>query len=275
MSMAYQSAGEPHEDIDWNALWEHEMALAARKWDDDHFWYERTQLPPIGVKTSTYADELIKCMELSPHHSVLDIGCGDGAIAIRVAKRVKQVTALDVSPNLLFLITRRASLEGITNLKFANAEWLVTRIGRDVPVHDIVLASRFRQIMNLRKFLEQMHLAASERCYLTWIAEREEKDAKICAILGREYHLLPEYFLIINMLESMGISACVDLFETMETHRFESDQEAIDDAIRGYIVADTEIRHRIAQLATSGLEYRGGYVWKKAPVKWALIWWTK
>ena len=259
----------------WESIWEHQMELALEKWEDEYFWYERTQLPPIGLKTSNYADELISRMNLSSHNSVLDVGCGDGAIAIRIAKKVKQVTAFDANPNLLFPITQRANSEGIMNLKFVNAEWLETRISRDIALHDIVLASRFRQIMNLMKFLEQMHLAARECCYITWIAEREEMDANICDILGKEYHPLPDYFVIVNMLENMNISPSVEIFETLETHEFNSEQDAIENTMRGYLIEDQEARNKIAQMVASGLEYREGYVVRNTPAKWALVGWEK
>lgn len=259
----------------WGSVWADQMALASRKWEDEHFWYQRTQLPPIGVKTSNYADELIKRMALSPESTVLDIGCGDGAITMRIAQKVKQVTALDANPKLLFPITQRIMAEGITNLKFINTDWLETRIGTEINQQDIVIASRFRQILNLQKFLEQMHAAAIARCYFTWIAEREEMDAKIFNILGNEYHSLPDYSIIVNMLNSIGISANIDFFDTTETHRFDSETEAIDDTLRGFRVADVDVLQRITQLAISGLEHKQGCLWRNTPAKWALISWSK
>ncbi len=258
-----------------NDIWNRQMALASKKWEDDVFWYERTQLPSIGVKTSDYAEILINRMMLTPNDSVLDIGCGDGAISMRIAKRVKQITALDANPDLLFPISQRADTEGISNLEFVNLNWMESRIGTEINLHDIVLASRFRQITNLQLFLEHMHKAADKRCYMTWIAEREEMDAEICAVSEREYHPLPEYFLIVNMLDSMGLSTHVEIFETNETHKFESKQDAIENAMRGYKVESPDIRAIIAEMAMSGLEHKDGYWWDNTLAKWALIWWEK
>ncbi len=259
----------------WDAIWNEQMALASRKWEDEHFWYERTQLPPIGFQTSNYADILIEKLALAPEDSVLDIGCGDGAISLRIAKKVKWVTALDSNPNLLFPITQRAASEGITNLKFLNLDWLEARIGPDIPMHDIVLASRFRQITNLGKFLEQMHTAARDRCYLTWIVTRKELDSHICEILGKEYHPLPDYSIIPRMLESMGISASVDIFEAAGTHRFETVEAAIEDATRGYIIESEQSSEQIISLVQNELKEEAGYTWRDTSTAWALIRWRK
>ncbi|MFO8101395.1 MAG: methyltransferase domain-containing protein [Dehalococcoidia bacterium] len=260
---------------DLEALWKEQMARASLKWEDEKFRYERTQLPPLSFRTGNYAEELVEQLALSPGDTVLDIGCGDGAIAVRVAKRVRQVTALDADPNLLFPVTQRAVAEGITNLSFLNLDWREARIGPDIPVHDIVLASRFRQITDLRGFLEKMNAAAIDKCYLTWIAEREEMDARICQILGREYHPLPDYSIIPKVLHDLGIEARVDFFSTRSTHRFESEEAAIEEAARGYEVQTFSQQERLSSLVRSGLEYREGYWWRDIDARWALIWWQK
>ncbi len=249
------------------------MKLSLLKWKDAEFWHGRTQLPGIGIKTSNYANELLARMNLSPKDSVLDVGCGDGEISVQLARQVHRVTALDSNPGLLFTLTQKAMAEGTNNLKFVNEDWLETRIGIDIEPHDIVLASRFRQMIPLPRFLEKMDSAANRTCYLTWIAEREESDEVICKLLNREYHPLPEYSIIPNMLRSMGIDAKVDIFEAVGQHQFETMEQAVEEATRGFNVENDDQREKIKSYVENELGYDNGCFYKDTTTKWALIWW--
>ena len=260
---------------DWGAIWDQQMKLSSLKWDDPNFLYERTRLPSIGIRTSNYVDELLARMELSAESSVLDMGCGDGAISVRMAKRVQQVTALDFDPGLLFSLTDRVMKEGLGNLQFVNEDWFQIEIGTDIEQHDIVLASRFRQMIPLQKFLEQMDRAARRFCYLTWIVNRKELDPHICEILGKEYYPLPEYNIIPSMLASMGINAHVDIFEAAGTHKFETIEQAVEDATRGYRIENEQASEQITSLVQNELTDDGGYLCQDTSTTWALIWWGK
>jgi hypothetical protein len=149
------------------------------------------------------------------------------------------------------------------------------KIGKDVKVHDIVLASRFRQIYDLRRFLEQMDAAASDRCLITWIVAREDIDEQICRIIGNEYHPLPEYAIIVNLLQNLGIRPEIEFFETTETHRFASRQDAVENALRGYRIEKDRLPKTLEDAITSGLEYADEYFWRHTPATWALIQWNK
>ena len=55
---------------------------------------------------------------------VLDIGCGAGLYAIRLAMEAERVTALDISEEMLKVVRRDAEALGIKNIDFVNADWL-------------------------------------------------------------------------------------------------------------------------------------------------------
>jgi len=263
------------DSTDWASIWDQQMKLSLLKWENADFRYAKTQLPPIGVKINNYIDELLARIDLSSERSVLDVGCGNGTISIPIAKKVRHVTALDSDPSLLPILTHKCMSEGIDNLRFTNEDWLQARIGTDIEPHDIVLASRFRRLIPIRKFLEQMNQASNRLCYLTWIIERSELDPKICQILGKEYHPLPEYSIIPKMLKSMGISPKVDLFEAPGTHQFVSEEGAVEEAMRGYKIENQEAKERIAALINNELKQRDGFWWKDTTTQWTLIWWQK
>lgn len=263
------------DSTDWASIWDRQMKRSLLKWEDADFWYAKTQSPPIGVKTGNYIDELLARIDISSEFSILDVGCGNGTISIPLTKNVRHVTALDSDPGLLPTLTHKCMSEGISNLRFANEDWIQARIGIDIESHDIVLASRFRRLIPIRKFLEQMNQAATKLCYLTWIVDREEIDPQICEILKKEYHSLPRYDLISNVLSRMEISATVEFFESLDTHRFENENDAIEEAARGYKIESREAKERIAALVKSELKQRDGFWWKDTTTKWALVWWRK
>ncbi|HJT86878.1 MAG TPA: methyltransferase domain-containing protein [Bryobacteraceae bacterium] len=60
---------------------------------------------------------------------ILDFGCGDGEVAVQLAALGAQVTGVDISPELIALARRRASLDGVSG----RAEFRTTDIVRQPP----------------------------------------------------------------------------------------------------------------------------------------------
>jgi SAM-dependent methyltransferase len=69
----------------------------------------------------TYADYLLRHVPQGCDH-VLDIGCGLGAFARRVAGRAARVTAIDLSPEMIAVARKRSA--GLPNLEFALCDFL-------------------------------------------------------------------------------------------------------------------------------------------------------
>ncbi len=90
-----------------------------------------------------------------PGDTLLDVGAGSGRFALPLAQSVKQVTALDMSPDMLAILERRAAEKDISNIQPLRGSW------EDIPVepHDVVLAawSLYRQrdiLASLRKLID-------------------------------------------------------------------------------------------------------------------------
>lgn len=67
---------------------------------------------------------------LNKKMTVLDLGAGDGYISRFVAKFVKKVIAVDISGEMLKVLQRKATEEGITNIRILESD------GQDVPLKD-------------------------------------------------------------------------------------------------------------------------------------------
>jgi SAM-dependent methyltransferase len=260
--------------INWDEIWDSQMAKTSLKGEGVAYWGQKAQSFDSGERVDNFLDELLRRMKISPEHTVLDVGCGTGAISIPLAKRCAQVTALDWSPSMLEMLSRKIEQAGISNITPKCLDWSQSRIGIDVPVHDIVLASRSLPMGNLRLSLTRMNEAARQFCYLTWIAGSRENDIIVCEALGEEYHPYPEYLIIANILCTLGIKANVEIFQAVSNNRYLTPDEAVNETLRGR-EADIASREKIKNYLTNKLIFREGYYYQKTVSQWALIWWSK
>ena len=99
-------------------------------------------LRAIDNRFTGVVDALIRRAALQSVHEVLDLGTGTGSVAIKAASLVMpggNVTAVDISPEMLDLARQRSASLGLSNIEFleSRAEELPALTGR----FDVVLAS--------------------------------------------------------------------------------------------------------------------------------------
>lgn len=77
--------------------------------------YDRWFATPLGSRV--WSDEervLLGALEPLAGRDVLDVGCGDGRLAVRMAERNARVTGLDLSPAMLAAARERAGRAGVS-----------------------------------------------------------------------------------------------------------------------------------------------------------------
>jgi ubiquinone/menaquinone biosynthesis C-methylase UbiE len=62
----------------------------------------------------------IEALGLGARSNVLDMGCGTGGYALRLAKQCNRVYAVDISQSMLSIASRKAARENMTNITFVN-----------------------------------------------------------------------------------------------------------------------------------------------------------
>lgn len=62
--------------------------------------------------------ERLSSLGVSPEHTVIDFGCGTGALALEAAKVCRRVIAVDVSPAMLDLLKRKADAQNLDNIEY-------------------------------------------------------------------------------------------------------------------------------------------------------------
>src|SRR5215472_6925633 len=92
------------------------------QWDETLFqgsaaYYERGRLPyPAGM-----ADTLAAVLALDGRGRLIDVGCGPGTVALRLAHLFEEVVGLDADAEMLAEAERRAGELGIANARWVRA----------------------------------------------------------------------------------------------------------------------------------------------------------
>lgn len=95
------------------------MRSAAEFWDNAAKKYAQSKISDMDAYNKTL--ERTKSY-LSPGDRVLEIGCGTGSTALLLSENVRQITASDISANMIEIGTGKAQNQGIENVRFVQAE---------------------------------------------------------------------------------------------------------------------------------------------------------
>jgi ubiquinone/menaquinone biosynthesis C-methylase UbiE len=69
-------------------------------------------------------EALLDELGVSGEHTLIDVGCGAGHLAIAAARRCRRAVGIDVSPAMLALAREHAKRAGVVNIEFVHAGFL-------------------------------------------------------------------------------------------------------------------------------------------------------
>lgn len=69
-----------------------------------------------------FADTLLERVQLEPHHSVLDVGCGCGVTTLNAARGARTALGVDISKPLLEIAAARARAASVDNVEYVVAD---------------------------------------------------------------------------------------------------------------------------------------------------------
>jgi SAM-dependent methyltransferase len=256
--------------IDYDQLWSHQMEAIDRGSSAVEYWDRRAQTSDCSSRNSTYPQEVIGRMALRPEYSVLDVGCGCGALAIPLARKVKQVTALDISPVRLAKLQRSAAASGLTNISAVNQDWNLVSIGKEINRSDVVLSSRFVHPL-LSETLHKILRAAKLASYIVWRATpTDDLEVEIAEAMGKSHPVYPDYVVIQRMLQRMGAYARVEIFETADQEKYTCLEEAALKMARGREIDGRQFAGLI-EVARKHTTRKDAFYFSSRKIKWALI----
>ncbi len=272
----------PKEDKDWNSEW---MRLSDRHEvpHDAAFWDRRARDFRGGDEDSPYVSGFMAYMCLRPGESVLDVGCGSGALALPLARAGHDVVGLDFSAGMLQVLRRRASEGGLRNVKTVQAGWEDDWRAAGVGPADVVVASRSLDVRDLRAALQKLDAFARRRVCITLPADGLFYPQLLAhAAVGRPTARRGDRPMAVNVLLQMGIEAEVRSLEHASASRYESREAALESLRRVVAPADenemSALERYVAEHLVETTGAGGRREWKLEPevtVPWAFLAWDK
>jgi ubiquinone/menaquinone biosynthesis C-methylase UbiE len=239
------------------------------------FWDKRADaFNEHMAQMQAVTDLQLSGIRLQPDYTVLDIGAGTGRVAIPVAKRVKQVTAIDFSRKMLDILKSNAERAGANNISCINERWEALEVGRNISPHDVVIASLSFNMIDLEKELKKMDAVARKRVYLFMSASKWMDTELQKTLYGSVIHTGADHIYIFNILYDLGILANVEVWSYDSVMHYAS----LDDAVSKFMEL-----YRLSPKDESALRgYLRGILMEDAHElcftrkrKLAMIWWKK
>ncbi len=84
--------------------------------------WEKGDFTRIAASMRESGEKLVADLGITSGMKVLDLGCGDGTTALPAARLGADVLGVDIASNLVEAGNRRASAEGLTNLRFQEGD---------------------------------------------------------------------------------------------------------------------------------------------------------
>jgi ubiquinone/menaquinone biosynthesis C-methylase UbiE len=268
----------PDPAIDWNERWQR---AAANRWQrtEKHSAYWNRRAPSFGKRSadSAYSRAFLAILAPEPHWTVLDVGCGTGNLAIPLASKVREVTAMDFSDGMLERLALRVQAEGLTNIRPLHVAWEDDWERAGVGTHDVAIASRSLVVQDLEAALRKLDRAARKRVCITSIAGDGPRDRRALEAVGRPFRKGPDYLYVYNLLHQLGIYANVSMLEADPVCSFGTPGEAQEYYEQTIDGMDAVERARLHAFLGQELVPRDGkwIMRHREPVQWAMIWWDK
>ncbi len=262
-------------EIDWERVWQKSIKKGMKKeknWDviakDYGKWLENDDYP----------DVLLGQMRISSDDTVLDIGCAEGTITRKIAKKAKSVTGLDKSKLMLEELNKNAENEGLSNIKTIQMD-IKDLDYEQIGDYDIVLASRcLNGISNIKETVLTLDEISNKYVYITVFGSSSHEYKKEKAkIAGKTFKAGTDYSVLFMLLKSLGIEANIVQLECNNLKEYSDMDEAIQRSM--WKLGELEEENKIA-LENYFKEIfvkndRGNWVNPKDKTDLVLIWWKK
>lgn len=200
------------EPIDFAAMYREHKNTTNFKGKSSSDWDDKSKDMAASVINSPYVNDFISRMNITGDEVVLDIGCGPGTLAIPLAKKVKEVIAIDFSAQMLEQLQLYAAREGVTNIRTFHLSW--EDDWNILPPVDIAVASRSVEVKDIDMALSKMSSHTRRACYVTYKAGGSFVDMNILDFIGKKIICKPDFWYIPILLYQYGYLPTIDYIAT-------------------------------------------------------------
>lgn len=263
---------EQWQEIDWNEVFMRQMGSSDFIPKLAENWSERAaEMAQKWDPNSDYMNALIDKAGLREFDSLLDVGCGTGALLRAVAPDVHSLVGMDFSEGMLREARRLLDETGVGHANLLPLSWQDD--WSEVPEVDAVISSRSFGVYDARDALEKMNSKARKKAALTYRVSGFVCD-DVLAVLGRPHRRRPDYIVILNLLYQMGIAARVDFIQTTTGQAAAPDPDSLVGRLQWTLGALTAHERQLLEQNFSQLPRNDeGDVMYGPPARWALIQW--
>lgn len=257
------------DDVDFGQLYREHFAASGSREKPPDAWDARAADLSRELEGSPYVEALLQRIDLSGCRTLLDVGCGPGAIALALAPRLDRVYGLDYSRGMLDAMMTHAAARGLGNVEPILRAW--EDDWSDVPACDLVLASRSTLVRDMEGALARLDAKAKRRVCLTSLVGGRFVRADVLAVLGRERPAYPDYIYILNLLHRMGRHPRLD---TIRAGRRSDESQGFEQLVRrvefslGSLTEDERQRLEAWYREDPDRAERG-----REPYRWAFVSW--
>ncbi|WP_181438729.1 class I SAM-dependent methyltransferase [Paenibacillus sambharensis] len=211
--------------------------LSRRMTDDaaeDAFWAQHLKrydgLTEIDPYLEPMRQQLLEWMDREDE--VLEIGPGWGNYTYPVAGKVKSLTCLDISSNVLEFIQSGLKQQGITNTGCMQGKWEEARLER---TYDVVFGVNcFYRMQEIEEALLRMNRHARKRAVVGLTSGPEKPHlVELSKLSGFDVQLgRRDYIHLVNILYQIGIHAEVTLVPLEKETVYENREQLLEDNMR-------------------------------------------
>ena len=272
---------------DWNEEWKR-LQAARKHTDDPAVWDEKAKTFPVKHGSQEgYVRMFLDLAGVMPGETVLDMGCGTGALATPLAQAGNRVIACDFSRGMLDAMQadqRSLGVAGVEARLMGWADdWDACGIGPDSV--DVALASRSIATDDLRAALMKLDRVARRRVCITLpCGPSPRTDERLLQAAGLDRRLGRDFLYAFNILAAAGINPEVAYIPSVRMELYESFEDActgfakiVSDAVRELVDEDelAAIPGRMRGWLADNLvqDERGFHLSEDRKVTWAFIAW--
>lgn len=262
--------------IDWNEVWKKKRTRVYDDGQNQTYWDGRAPSFALATDGGPYVAKFLEVLKPEPDWRILDVGCAAGTLAVPLASRVCQVTALDISPIMLDCLQSTCLKRGIQNIRPVQASWTDDWDLLPIEPHDVAIASRSLIVPDLRESLEKLDRFATRRVCITTPVGSGSMDPAMFKAIGRRSPFDADYIYVYNLLYQMGAQAHVSFISYQEDRSYQD----LDEAFRAL---QSKVWNLLPQEEKALRDYirrsfvcRADRFYRRDPLTicWAAMWWT-